>query len=211
MKKSIGILLLMLVTSSLKPISAQTQSIIGAGSNSGTSSNGATGDGGPMYNTGGTSTFFYSRHHMLYTQSELNAAGVIPGQLIQKISWRKANNAAIITPATILFNIHLKNSGLTSVPAAPQDYATLIQGATLVYSSTNQNFSADTGWVEFTLSSPFVYTGGSLELTTMWDMSLAGTGVSTANFAWYKDPGSIISHVNSTQSTILNNNRTVRA
>jgi hypothetical protein len=199
---------LMALSSSLN---AQTNTIIGAGSNAGTTSNAATGDAGPMYNTGGTSTFFYSRHHMVYTQTELAAAGMNPGELIQKISWRKANNAAIISTATIIFDIHLKNSSLTAVPAAPQDYNTLITGASLVYSSTNQNFLADTGWVEFTLTTPFLYTGGALELTTHWDMSAAGTGVSTANFAWYKDPANIISHTAGTASLTLNNNRTVRA
>lgn len=189
----------------LLPANGQIESVIGAGSNSGTTSNGATGDGGPMYNTGGASTFFYSRHHMVYTQGELSGAGVVPGQLIQKISWRKANNAAISSTSPIIFNIHLKNSTLTAVPAAPQDYATLIQGATLVYASNTQGFLADTGWVDFVLSTPFVYTGGSLELTTLWDMSAAGTGASTANFAWYKDPANIISHTAATNSTILNN------
>ena len=195
----------------LHPSSAQIESIIGLGSNSGTTANGATTDGGPMYNTGGTSSFFYSRHHMVYTQAELAGAGVVAGQLIQKISWRKANNAAVSSTSPIIFNIHLKNSTLTAVPAAPQDYNNLIQGATLVYASTNQSFPPDTGWVDLVLSTPFVYTGGSLELTTLWDMSAAGTGASTANFAWYKDVANIISHTNSTNSTILNNARTVRA
>ncbi len=195
----------------LQPAGAQIESIIGAGSNSGTTSNSAAADAGPMYNTGGASTFFYSRHHMLYDAAELSAAGLVPGQLIQKISWRKANNAAIISSAAILFDIHLKNSSLTAVPSAPQDYNTLIQGATLVYASANQNFLADTGWVDMVLTTPFVYTGGSLELTTRWDMSAAGTGVSTANFAWYKDPGNIISQTAGTNSTSLNNARTVRA
>jgi len=191
---------------------AQTESVIGAGSNSGTTTNGATADAGPMYNTGGISSFFYSKHHYVYTAAELSAAGVVPGQLIQKLSWRKANNAAIISTAAILFDIHLKNSTATSVPAAPQDYTTLTTGATLVYSSTNQNFTADTGWVEFALTTPFVYTGGALEITTAWDLSGAGTGTSTANFAWYKDPGvNILSWVGSTQSNSLSNLRTVRA
>lgn len=193
-------------------VSAQTESIIGAGSNSTTTSNGVGADAGPMYNTGGTSSFFYSKHHYVYTAAELAAAGVVPGQLIQKLSWRKANNAAIISTAAILFDIHLKNSAATGVPAAPQDYTTLTTGATLVYSSANQNFTADTGWVEFALTSPFVYTGGALEITTAWDMNAAGTGVSTANFAWYKDPGvNILSWAGSTQSNSLSNLRTVRA
>lgn len=212
MKKFLQIgALLFCLTGLIQPASGQIESIIGAGANSGTSSNGATGDGGPMYNTGGTSTFFYSRHHMVYTQSELSGAGVVPGQLIQKVSWRKANNAGVSSTSPIIFNIHLKNSTLTAVPAAPQDYNTLIQGATLVYASTNQSFPPDTGWVDLVLSTPFVYTGGSLELTTLWDMSAAGTGASTANFAWYKDPANIISHTAATNSTILNNARTVRA
>lgn len=64
---------------------AQTESIIGAGSNSGTTTNNVSADAGPIYNTGGISSFFYSKHHYVYTAAELSAAGVVPGQLIQKL------------------------------------------------------------------------------------------------------------------------------
>lgn len=190
---------------------AQTDAIIGAGSNSGTTANGAGTDGGPMYNTGASSTFFYSKHHMVFTAAELAAAGLTPNTLIQKLAFRKANNAAVSSASPILFDIHLKNSAATAVLPAPQDYVNLISGATLVYSSTNQAFLPDTGWIDFNLITPFLYTGGAIELTTAWDMSAAGTNSSTANFAWYKDPANIISHTAATQSGTLNNARTVRA
>src|SRR5688500_11041880 len=71
----------------------QTTVTIGAGASSGTSSNGATGDPGPMYRSTATSNFVYSRHHYLYTQAELAAAGITPGQNITKLAWNKDNVA----------------------------------------------------------------------------------------------------------------------
>src|SRR5215204_1163029 len=78
--------------------SAQTTVTIGAGSQSATQSNSATGDSGPMYRSGATSNFVYSRHHYLYTQAELAAAGVTSGVNITKLAWFKDLAAATNSP-----------------------------------------------------------------------------------------------------------------
>src|SRR5688572_6315254 len=86
---------------------AQTVVTIGAGSQSGTSSNSATGDPGPIYRSTNTSDFVYSRYHYLYTQAELIAAGVPGGVNITKLAWNKDLAAATNSPAT--FQIWIKN------------------------------------------------------------------------------------------------------
>ena len=68
-------------------VHAQSQITIGAGSQSGTSSNGSTGDPGPIYRSSASSSFDYSRHHYLYTASELAAAGLTPGAIITHLGW----------------------------------------------------------------------------------------------------------------------------
>src|SRR5687768_4457541 len=90
---------------------AQTIATIGAGSQSGTSSNSATGDPGPMYRSTNTSNFVYSRYHYLYTQAELAAAGITPGVNITSLAWNKDLDAATNSPAT--FQIWIKNSAKT--------------------------------------------------------------------------------------------------
>lgn len=195
-------------------VSAQTHVIIGAGSNTATTSNGAATDAGPMYCTGSTSSFVYSKHFMVYTEAELQAAGLPPNSVITQISWYKANNAAYSSSSAAIFDIYLKNSSATSVPAVPYSFSTAISGATQVYGSTTQTFSSNIGWVEFNLTTPFTYTGGALELTTNWDISAGGSSASgaTANFAWAKDPGyNILSHTAATQSADFTFARTARA
>src|SRR5690625_1504652 len=93
---------------------SQVNAVIGAGSQSGTSSNSATGDPGPNYKSTGSSSFIYSRHHYYYSQAELSAAGIIPGSIITHLAWYKANNAESNFPHE--FEVWMKNSTATQVP-----------------------------------------------------------------------------------------------
>lgn len=194
---------------------SQTDVIIGAGSNTSTTSNGAAADAGPMYCTGGSSSFVFSKHHMVYTAAELATAGLPNNVIITQISWYKANNASYSSSSAAIFDIYLKNSAATGVPTpVPQGFSGITAGATPVYASTSQSFSSNIGWVEFNLSTPFTYTGGALEVTTNWDVSAGGSTSSgaSANFAWAKDPGTnILAHSAASQSSDFTMLRTSRA
>lgn len=201
--------LLFLFFNSSLVLLAQSTAIIGAGSQSGTSSNGATGDPGPMYRSSGTSNFIYSRHHYLYTQTELAAAGIFPGVYITKLSWYKDNAAAFNSAAA--FEIWLKNSNLTAVQTPTQTWANLTAGSTQVYNS-NVQLTAAIGFVDFNCSTPFLYTGGALEVSVSYNHSAGSSPWSTLGLSWLKDPISnrTISYCGSTASTNLANARTVR-
>lgn len=201
---------LFLLLAAMQYAGAQTDVIIGAGALNGTSSNGATGDPGPMYRSSNTSSFVYSMHHYLYTQAELTAAGIPANTLITKIAWAKDNNAA--SNANFLFQIWAKNSSLTTVQTAPQTLTALTTGSTQVYNSSSTSLSANIGFVEFTLSTPILYTGGALEITVNFDMSSGSSPWTTAGISWKKDnaTGRTLSYCNSTPGTSLNNLRTVR-
>lgn len=186
----------------------QTNVTIGAGALSGTASNGATGDPGPMYRSSASSNFVYSRHHYLYTSSEL--VNLPMGSVITHVAWYKTNNAA--TNSNMLFEIFLKNSSLTTVQSPSQTWANLTGSSTQVYSSNSASVSSAIGWVVFPLSTPFVYTGGGLEVSVNFDISQGTNPWTTAGFSWAKDniTGRTISYCGSTPSTTLNNARTVR-
>jgi parallel beta-helix repeat protein len=185
--------------------------VIGAGATSGTSSNGATGDPGPMYRSSNSSNFVYSRHHYLYTEAELTAAGLVAGSIITQLAWNKDNDAATNSPAD--FEIWMKNSSLTAVQTPTQEWANLtsLGGATQVYSAPTTVTSA-IGWVSMTLSTPFTYTGGALEISVAFDISSGNNPWTTAGFSWKKDNinNRTISYCNSVAGTGLNNLRTVR-
>lgn len=193
----------------LNSILAQSTAIIGAGSQSGTSANSATGDPGPIYRSGATSNFIYSRHHYLYTQSELAAAGIFPGVYITMLSWYKDNAAAFNNAAA--FEIWMKNSSLTAVQTPTQTWATLTTGSTQVFGS-NVLLTAAIGFVDFNCTAPFLYTGGALEISVSYNHSSSASPWSTLGVSWLKDPISnrTISYCGSTASTNLANARTVR-
>jgi hypothetical protein len=191
--------------------SAGAQSIIiGAGASSGTATNAATGDSGPMYRSSGTSNFIYSRHHYLYTQAELVAAGLPTGAQITEVAWNKDNAAASSAP--YLFEIWMQNSTLTTGRTAPQTWAALTTGATQVYNNAATNLPAAIGYVNHLLAAPFTYTGDGLEISVNYDHSSTSSPWSTLGVSWTRDAISnrTLSYCGSTAGTNLSNARTVR-
>lgn len=141
---------------------------------------------GPMYRSSASSSFDYSRHNILYTAAELSAAGITAGAVISTLSWDKYD--AYATTGNAKMDIYMKNSGATTLVSGTA-WSSIITGATLVYSTTEQTIPATTGWVPFNLSTPFVYTGGSLEIITDWDISMVAGNPATGVFNWYYTSG----------------------
>ena len=133
---------------------------------------------GPIYRSSATSSYRYSQFAYLYNASELSSLS--GGSTLTKLAWNKTNVGA--TSISGKFKIYLKNSAVTSYTSATS-FSSLIGGATLVYDNTSQNIPATTGFLDFILNTPFVYTGGSLEIMVDW--SFPG-GSSTAAFNWEK-------------------------
>lgn len=202
-----SLLLLALVWS---PAHAQTNVTIGAGALSTVSANSATGDPGPMYRASSTNTLRYSAHHYLYTQAEMQAAGIPANSLITKLAWYKDVNTA--SNVNFLFQIWGRNSSRTTVLTPPQTLANLTSGATLAYNNTATSLSSAIGFVEFTLTNPILYTGGALEITVNFAMSTGSSPWTTGGLNWKKDNISnrTISYCASAASTSLGNARTVR-
>ncbi|MEO8148490.1 MAG: T9SS type A sorting domain-containing protein [Bacteroidia bacterium] len=191
---------------------AQTTVTIGAGALSGTSANSATGDCGPMYRSSATSNFVYNRHHYLYTAAELATAGIPAGNNITKLGWNK--DLAAATNGPCIFQIWIKNSSSTDVGAAGQAWATLISGSTQVYNNSAHTVASPVGYMEVILTTPFLYTGGALEISVNFDISAGTSPWTTAGFSWKKDnaTGRTLSYVGSTAPpATLPNLRTVRA
>lgn len=138
---------------------------------------------GPIYMS--TTLFYrYSRYAYLYTQSELQAVGFMPGTEVTTVGWMKntANSAA--GPA--VFSIYMKNSSTTAYALASETWANLSSGATLVYTDPAQAVpaTASPDYIDFALSAPFTYTGGSLEILTEWDISAPSAPIATGAFEW---------------------------
>lgn len=139
---------------------------------------------GPIYRSSASSAYDASRYAYLYTQSELAAVGILPGSIITQLGWAKNNNAT--TTGGGIFRIYMKNSAATAFANATETWTNLNSGATMVYQNLSQTIPATTAptYITFLLSTPFTYTGGSLEVSTEWDINGVSGDPTTGTFDW---------------------------
>lgn len=138
----------------------------------------------PIYRSFATSAYDASRYCYLYTQSELAAAGITAGSGLSVVGWTKSNSAITLGPA--IFRIYMKNSSATDFSLASTPWTTPNSGATLVYENLAQDIPSDSfpTYITFPLNAAFVYTGGSLEISTEWDINSVSGDASTGTFSW---------------------------
>ena len=140
---------------------------------------------GPYYRSTAGSTFNFSKYAYIYTADELTA--IPSGSIITSIEWEKSAGT-ITAPNT--FQIYLENNSATTLTTGTT-WGTLISAGTSVYNNTNQGFLATApGWESFTLTTPFIYTGGTLQIST--DHVKQGTASGVNNFFHESVPGKAI-------------------
>lgn len=157
---------------------------------------------GPIYRFTATSTTTGARCNMIFTAAELTAAGITTGSTITSISFNKTNAANFVTPAT--YQIYMGNTSNTPPLATTTTWASILASHTQVFASTSYNIPMAAGWVDMPLTTPFVYTGGSLEIATHLEM--VGNGGATDAFKWEYTTGftTSIVGVSTSTGTILN-------
>lgn len=161
----------------------------------------------PIYRYSSTSTTSKSVSNIIYTSAELSAAGIVPGTTITRLAFDKAGTGGT-NANPLVFSIYMANTSNTPPLATTTTWGNITASHTLVYTNATQQIPAVSGWVEFTLTTPFVYTGGSLEIAT--NVSISGTQPwTTDKFDWKYSSGtasSIIAYVGTTvtSSTALN-------
>ncbi len=131
-----------------------------------------------IYRASASSTTDYAMGWALYVTSDLTA--IPTGATITKIAWYKTNDGA--TNGNAKLDLYLKNSSSTTLASAT--WGTAITGATQVYTTTTQTIPSTIGWIEFPLTTPFVYTGGGLEVLYNWDISAVSGNATTNSFSW---------------------------
>lgn len=139
---------------------------------------------GPFQRSDTNSSSVYSRFVMLYTATELAAAGILPGQEISELQWETGNSNVIIGSGNATLDIFMKNSSNTKL-GADTTWANYTAGSSQVLSTTfntTNNFpGVSREWVPFVLTTPFVYTGGALEVAVDWDCSQVTTPIFSGN------------------------------
>jgi hypothetical protein len=133
----------------------------------------------PVYRFSATSATTGSRANIVFTQAELSAAGITAGSVITSVAFNKTNVANFVTPAT--YKMYMANTTNTSL-ATTLTWAEVMLSHTEVYSSTAFNLPSAAGWATITLTTPFTYTGGSLEIAN--ECTMVGNGGATDAFKW---------------------------
>jgi hypothetical protein len=154
---------------------------------------------GPIYRFSGTTTTDYGRANTVYTSAEMLAAGIPAGAQITKLAFFKVGAGATLGNAT--FNILMANSATIPPLATTTTWADIIGTHTQVYANATQTIPATTGWIEFTLDAPFIYTGGSLEIAFDWNCSFTTPNPTTDKFDWQFTPGFATSIIGASGST----------
>jgi hypothetical protein len=146
---------------------AQTTVTIGAGTSSSSSR-------GPFQRSDSTSSSVYSRSNQVYLQSELNAVGMTGGEEISQIDWWNHSGSNIISATgDAILTVYMRNTSNADA-TVDSSWVDVINGFELVGTytfNTANNFPGVNGWQNFILDSPFIYTGGTLEIAVEWDCS----------------------------------------
>ncbi|HNX07572.1 MAG TPA: hypothetical protein PKL96_08315, partial [Bacteroidales bacterium] len=154
----------------------------------------------PLYRYSSTSSTANCVSNIIYTAAELAAAGIFPGATITTLSFDK-NGVGASNTNPITFSIYMANT--TNVPplSTATTWGSILASHTLVYSSAAQQIPAVSGWVEFTLATPFIYSGGSLEIATR--VGYSGTQPwTTDKFDWKYSSGTADKIIASVATTI---------
>lgn len=141
----------------------------------------------PICRFAATSGNDFSRSNLLYTVGELNAVGITTGASITKLGFYKIGTGA--TTAGFSFKIYMRNSTTSAPLSTTTTWADILNTHTLQYSNVSQTVSSTTGWVEFTLDVPFVYTGNNIEIAFEHDMSAISGDPTTGPFDWQYTDG----------------------
>ncbi len=136
----------------------------------------------PICRFNATSTNDCSRSNLLYTATELTNAGITTGATINKIAFYKIGTGA--STGGFTFEIRMRNSTTVAPLSNTTTWTSITSTHTQVYATTAQTVPATAGWVEFTLNTPFTYTGQSLEIAMSHDMTGISGSPSTGGFDW---------------------------
>jgi hypothetical protein len=115
----------------------------------------------------------------------LSAQGILPGATISSIAWNRTSNFGMAGTGNAIFKVYAKNSAATV--ATNETWASITTGASLVVDqlmNTTNDLPLTTGWWTLNFSTPFTYTGGSLEIAVDWDCFGVSGNPTTGAFNW---------------------------
>lgn len=145
---------------------------------------------GPYQRADTNSSTVFSRWVQIFTASELATAGVVNGDMITQLNWELASSNVIIGNGDAVLQVYIKNSAATA--ATSDTWANYVSGSALVvdnHYNTVNNYPGANGWMPHSFTTPFTYTGGTIEIAVDWDCSNVSTPAFSGNgalkFRWH--------------------------
>lgn len=135
----------------------------------------------PIYRSSPSSAFDYSIQQTMYPASVL---GIPAGAEIVGIEYHKTDTFGS-SVAEHTLQVWLSETTATSY--VNDTFGNATAGATLMFDSTTYGMPATSGWIDFgpfNQATPFIYTGGNLEVTVNWDCSITAGNPTTGAFSW---------------------------
>ena len=151
---------------------------------SGTTANGVS---FPIYRSSAGSSFNFSLGYQVIPASVMTAGGLVNGSTITSLAWVKNTVATMAAGRTATITIRMKNSTASQADIAAT-WATIISGATTVYTTPTLVLPNTAGNWTIPLTTSFVYTGGALEISIDFAFNTGTGSPATAAIPWnYSD------------------------
>ncbi len=154
----------------------------------------------PFPRISSTSPNRFTASNKIFTSDELVQAGIHPFSKIDAIAYKKHGSSGTLSANPLELQIFIRQSHQNP----PLCLRTTIDGIQnthkLVYSNSDHIIPSQSGWMKIALDTPFIYTGGHLEIAVK--SSIAGTPpYSEGTFDWVYSPG-FSDNVIGTMSTV---------
>ncbi len=142
----------------------------------------------PVYRFSSTSTTDNATSNILFTQAELSAAGITAGATINKLAFNKVGPGGITANGAVL-EFYMTNSSRTTLLNTGSRTTTWddIQAThTQVFADPDYKLASGAGsegWIEYTIT-PFVYTGGAIEIASFFSVDAITSPKTTDEIPW---------------------------
>ena len=142
-----------------------------------------------------------------YRPNELAQRGIVPGVTIYGLSYHKYTNGYLYPSATATLEVEYRSGSMDSTipPITTWNYLLnytnnqLLGGylpCAVFNNGSNMNFTWGVGWLQpLIFDVPFVYTGGTLEIKTVWNTpTIANMGVGQVGMSSENTPNDMLSY-----------------
>ncbi|MCC5916392.1 MAG: right-handed parallel beta-helix repeat-containing protein [Cryomorphaceae bacterium] len=139
----------------------------------------------PTYRVNASHIVRYNRGFTVFTQHELQVAGISHGAEITELFFEKTPTGGTIPGKDYAIRLWMRHGNM-SLPLGTNSWANLLANSTQVMNASSWNITETDRWVRYSLDTPFLYQGGNLEMAFENEISGAAPFM-TGALQWVHD------------------------